>query len=54
MLKSTTNSIYQAFLLMIDRRCIWMFVTEDRQNPDRFDQIAERRLLKSKTNALSG
>ena len=37
--KSTTNSVYQAFLLMINRRYASMFVTKIRQNLHRYNQI---------------
>ena len=44
--KSITVSIYQAFLLMIDRRDLLMFVTKSRQRKlHRYDQIAERQRL---------
>ena len=43
--KSTANSVNQAFQLMIDMRYLIMFVTEKRQKLHRYDQMTEQRHL---------
>ena len=51
--KNTTNSVYQAFLLIIERRHVLMFVTKNTQKLHHYDQIAERRRLWSLSQMLS-